>query len=285
MLYIIIPIFNRIEYTKGCLLSLYKQTYKNFKIVVINDGSTDGSGKVLERDFPSVHVINGDGNLWWTAATNLGVKFALKNGADYILTLNNDTIATPDFLEKMMYWAEKKPNSLLGAFAIDAETRDPDYGGEIIDWKKAKAYKVLETLHLDDRVGLKPVTHFPGRGLLIPSFVFKEIGYYDQFWLPHYAADYDFTHRALKSGFSIYCNYDAKLLVFPAASGDKDLRNNKNFGNYLKHLFSIKGGGNIKYFTIYTFKNCPVKNIPFFLIKGIITRIFGYWRKNENNKN
>jgi len=98
MLYIIIPIFNRIEYTKGCLLSLYKQTYKNFKIVVINDGSTDGSGKVLERDFPSVHVINGDGNLWWTAATNLGVKFALKNGADYILTLNNDTIATPDFL-------------------------------------------------------------------------------------------------------------------------------------------------------------------------------------------
>ena len=108
MIYIIIPVHNRKEYTKNCLLSLRKQTEKNFKTVIIDDGSTDGTAEMLAKEFPEVHVIKGDGNLWWAAATNLGVKYALKNDADFILTLNNDTIASENYLEKMVYWAEKK---------------------------------------------------------------------------------------------------------------------------------------------------------------------------------
>ena len=135
MIFIVIPVYNRINFTKKCLNSIKQQTYQNYRVVVIDDGSTDGTAALLAEEFPEVHVIQGDGNLWWTAATNLGVQYALEKQADYILTLNNDTIAPEDFLEKMMDWAVKTPNSLLGAFAWDVDTQQPVYGGEIINWK------------------------------------------------------------------------------------------------------------------------------------------------------
>lgn len=282
MIYIIIPVHNRKEFTKNCLLSLRAQTYKDFNTVIIDDGSTDGTGEMLEKEFPEVHVIKGDGNLWWTAATNLGVKYALENNTDYVLTLNNDTIATEDFLEKMIYWAERTPNALLGAFAIDADTKKPVYGGEIINWKWAKSKFLLDVLPKEQWYGLHEVTHFPGRGLLIPAEVFKKIDIYDEKHFPHYAADYDFTHRAIRSGYLVYCNYDAKLFIYPDVSGDQENRKKKSLKNYYNHLFSKKGGGNLFIFTKYALKNCPLKFLlPFFLI-GFTRRIFGYLIRTNN---
>ncbi|GAB4447259.1 MAG: hypothetical protein Fur0028_02110 [Bacteroidales bacterium] len=276
MIYIIIPVHNRKEFTKNCLLSLRKQTYKDFRTVIIDDGSTDGTAEMLANEFPEVHVIRGDGNLWWTAATNLGVKYALENNADYVLTLNNDTIATEDFLEKMIYWAERRPNSLLGAFAIDAETKKPVYGGEIINWKWGNSKSLLNILPKEQWYGLHEVTHFPGRGLLIPADVFRKIGLYDEKHFPHYAADYDFTHRAIRAGYKVYCNYDAKLYIYPDVSGDAENRKKKSLKNYYNHLFGMKGGGNLKVFTKYAFNNCPARCLLQYLFFGYIRRIFGY---------
>ncbi len=108
ILCIVIPVDNRKEFTHQCLLSLYNQTNKNFFVVVINDGSTDGTGKMIKDKFPDIILINGDGNLWWTKAINIGIKYALKYNAKYILTLNDDTVLKEDYIEKMIYWAEKK---------------------------------------------------------------------------------------------------------------------------------------------------------------------------------
>ena len=279
MNYIVIPVHNRKEFTRNCLLSLGQQTYKDFKVVVIDDGSTDGTAEMLTNEFPEVHVIKGDGNLWWTAATNLGVKYALENNADYILTLNNDTIATEDFLEKMVYWAERTPKSLLGAFALDANTKQPVYGGEIINWKWANSKFLLDILPKEQWYGLHEVTHFPGRGLLIPAEVFRNIGLYDEKHFPHYAADYDFTHKAIRAGYKVYCNYDAKLLIYPDASGNIENRKKKSLKNYYNHLFGIKGGGNIIYNWRYAVFNCPKEYVLFYLIKANLQIIFGYWIK------
>ena len=123
------------------------------------------------------------------------------------------------------------------------------------------------------------VTHFPGRGFLIPTEVFRKIGFYDDKHFPHYAADYDFTHRAIKAGFKVYCNYDAKLFIYPDASGDRQNRAKKKLTNYFKHLFGIKGGGNLKIFSFYTLRNAPCYYIPTYLIRGYLQRIFGYWIK------
>lgn len=275
-IYIIIPVHNRKEFTRDCLLSLRAQTYKNFKTVIIDDGSTDGTAEMLANDFPEVHVIKGDGNLWWAAATNLGVKYALENNADYVLTLNNDTVATEDFLEKMIYWAEKTPNALLGAFAIYKDNNEPSYGGEIGSWKKVGAINLLKVVPYNERFGLKEVSHFPGRGLFIPSEVFKVIGFYDEIKFPQNAADDDFTFRASYLGYKIFCNYDAKIFVYR----DKIKYSLKN---YLQYLFGKSGKGNVIYFTKYAMRHSPKKYLLWALIKGNGARIFGYpidWIKN-----
>lgn len=278
MIYIVTPVHNSKGFTRDCLLSLRDQTYKDFKIVVIDDSSTDGTDEMLTNEFPEVYVIKGDGNLWWTAATNLGVKYALDNGADYILTLNNDTIATEDFLEKMIYWAEKTPNTLLGAFALDAASKKPVYGGEIINWKWANFKSLLDILPKEQWHGLHEVTHFPGRGLLIPSDVFKKVGMYDEKHFPHYSADYDFTHRAIRNGYKVYCNYDARLFIYPDISGNVENRKRKNLKNYYNHLFGIKGGANLLVFINYAMRNCPKKYLIFFFPIGLLKRATGYLR-------
>jgi len=276
MLWIVIPVHNRKDYTYQCLSSLRKQTFKEFFILVIDDGSSDGTKEMIALEFSEVKVLIGDGNLWWTKATNIGITYALENGADYILTLNNDTIASENFLEKMVYWSNKQPNGLLGAFANDFDSRKPVYGGEIINWKNAKYNNLLNTIPTADLTGIREVTHYPGRGLLIRNNVFVKIGLFDEKNFPHYAADYDFTHRAKKAGFKIYCNYDAVIYIYPDISGSQELRKNKNFKNYYNHLFGIKGGGNLKIFTIYAIKNCPKKYLISFLFWGLVRRIFGY---------
>jgi GT2 family glycosyltransferase len=279
MLYIIIPVFNRKEHTRKCLESLYCQIFREFKIIIVDDGSTDGTKEMLKNNFPEVSVIFGDGNLWWTASVNRGIELALRNNAEYIMTLNNDTIAPFDFLEKMMMAVKQQPDTLIGAFAIENLTNKPVYGGGKINWITASITLLLDELPEKERYGLHEVDHFPGRGLMIPKSVFEKIGLFNERRLPHYFADYDFTYQAFKNGFRIYCNYDARLITFPDESGDRQNRHRKSLQKYYNHLFGIKGGGNLKNFTHFAWRNCPKKYLPTFLVIGYLKRIFGYLYK------
>ena len=276
MIYIIVPVHNRKEFTRNCIISLRNQTCKDFSIIIIDDGSTDGTKEMLESEFPEVVLLKADGNLWWTKAINIGIKYALGKNAEYILTLNNDTILFEDYIEKMIYWASAIKTALLGSLAFDFETKIPIYGGELINWKKASFVPLLDKLNPNDLTGLRRVSHYPGRGLLIPTKVFNKMGLFDEKHFPHYAADFDFTHRAERNGFEVYCNYDARLYMFPEESGDSRIRETKTIKNYFLHLFSIKGGGNLRTFIVYGIRNCPPKYIFSFLIIGISKRILGY---------
>ncbi|ELR68508.1 glycosyl transferase, family 2 [Fulvivirga imtechensis AK7] len=276
MISIVIPVHNRKKFTRNCLLSLERQTVHEHNIIVVDDGSTDGTGEMLEHEFPEVTVITGNGNLFWTAAVNLGIRHALVAGADYVMTLNNDTIAAVDFMEKMLYRSAEEPDALLGALDIDFGTLKPYYGGEVTHQVWNTSRYLLQELEEKDWKGLHEVSLFPGRGLLIPRVVFEAIGLFEEEKLPHYMADYDFTVLARRNGFKVYCNYDAHLFTYPEEGGDHKIRKKKSLRNYYNHLFSIKGGGNLRNFTIYTLRNSPAGLVPMHLIKGYVQRVFGY---------
>ncbi len=281
MICIVIPVHNRIKYTIKCLISLQNQIVSTDHIIVVDDGSTDGTKKTLNRQFPQVIVLQGNGSLYWTASINMGIKFALQIGADYILTLNNDTVASPDFIEKMVFSATKNPRALLGALDIDMITKKPYYGGEIFNWRSSTSKYLLNSLKREEQRGLHEVSLFPARGLFIPRLVFESIGLFEQKQLPHYLADYDFTQLARKKGFKIYCNYEARLYTYPEEGGDHKIRKNKTIKNYLSHLFSIKGGGNLRNFTVYAWRNCPPQDILLALLMGYFRRIGGFWLKKS----
>jgi GT2 family glycosyltransferase len=275
---IVIPVHNKRQLTLKCLESLERQTIKGARIIVVDDGSTDGTAKAIRTKFPCVTILRGNGNLWWSASMNLGVKCALELDTAYIISLNNDLEVAEDYIEKMIYWAQQKPSAILGSYAFDIKTGLPVYGGERIIWQKMKYVSLLDVLPPENRTGIHEVTHFPGRGLWIPAEVFKSIGLFDAKWLPHYSADYDFTFRARENGFELYCNFDAKLYSHVECSGNYENRASYSLRNYFRNLFSIKGGGNIKNITVICFRHCPKKFLVQFWLYSLSARFGGYLR-------
>lgn len=279
MVYIVIPVHNRKKFTRNCLLALSKQTYKDFKVIIVDDGSTDGTDEMIKSEFPDTIILYGDGNLFWTKATNVGIRYALDHGATYVMCLNDDTIPFENYMEKMMYWAEQKPHAVLHAMDYDFNTKKPYYGGERHNWKTNKTVHLLDVLPEEQHHGIHEVTHGPGRGLLIPVEVFEKAGMFEENKLPHYGADYDFTFQAAKHGFKIYCNFDAILYSYPDESGDHEHKKVKTLKNFYNHLFGIRGGGNLKVWTWYTLRNCPPLYWPYVLMDGYLRRMLGYWIK------
>ena len=279
MVYLVIPCYNRKAFTRNCLKALSEQTYKDFKVIVVDDGSTDGTSDMIKEEFPETIILYGDGNLFWTKATNMGIRYALEHGATYVMCLNDDTVPFENYMEKMMHWAKVKPQGVIHAMDYDFDTKKPYYGGERHNWKTNKTVHLLDILPEEMQHGLHEVTHGPGRGLLIPRIVFEKAGLFEEKKLPHYGADYDFTFQAAKHGFQNYCNFDAILYSYPDESGDHQMKKKKSLKNFYKHLFDIRGGGNLKVWTWYTLRNCPPLYWPYVLFDGYMRRMLGYWIK------
>ncbi|MEJ7665176.1 MAG: glycosyltransferase family 2 protein [Hymenobacter sp.] len=277
MLYLIIPVFNRWRYTQACLDSLRAQTNQDFRVIVVDDGSTDETAAELARDYPEVEVVTGSGSLFWTAGVNRGIERALALGADRVLTLNNDVLTAPDFVAQMLAAAAKNPRAVLGALEFDANTGQAIYGGERLNFKTNTRADLLDELSADQRTGLHPVTYLPGRGLLIPKAVMDKIGLFDEKRLPHYLADFDYTSVARRAGFPVYCNYEARLSTYPEESGQTLTRKHRSVKGYFQHLFGIRGGGNMVNFTHFALKNCPWPYLPYFLLNGYARRVVGYF--------
>jgi GT2 family glycosyltransferase len=277
MLYIIIPVFNRKHFTRECLISLRQQTSQEFRTIVVDDGSTDGTDRMLAEEFPEVEVVTGDGNLFWTAGVNLGIRRALQLGATRVMTLNNDVVTAPTFIAQMLTAANRNPEAVLGALELDAATGQPIYGGERLDFRTNTRHDLLLELPADQRHDLQPVTYLPGRGLLIPKAVIDKVGLFDEKRLPHYLADFDYTSVARRAGFPVFINYKAQLSTYPEESGQTLTRKHRSFKSYYQHLFGIRGGGNLVNFTHFALKNCPPLYLPYFLLNGYARRLVGYF--------
>jgi GT2 family glycosyltransferase len=276
MICIIMPVHNRVNFTIGCIKSLEKQTVTGFRIVVIDDGSIDGTSDVILKLFPEVVLLKGDGNLWWSKATNMGIKYALKNNFKYIICLNNDTEVMSDYVEKMIYWAGQNPTALFSSMTYDITTGEPFYIGAKMDWKRAKEDNLIDIISKEHFHGLIESTHLPGRGLWIPSIIFNQVGLFDDKNFPQRAADYDFTMRANRIGYPLYCNCDAKLYSYVRENTGSIYTQKPSLNNYYKHLTAINGGGNVIVKWRYIMKNCPLKYRFRYIVNIFIDALIGY---------
>jgi len=104
--FIIILNWNTADFTIACLNSLAHLTYPSYEIVLVDNGSTDGSDEVVRAAFPDVTFIRTVENKGYSGANNLGINYALEHQAEYLWLLNNDTIIDPHALTHMVDFAE-----------------------------------------------------------------------------------------------------------------------------------------------------------------------------------
>lgn len=105
---ILIVTWNSTRYISDCLDSIMEQTFKDFSVLVVDNGSSDKTVEIIRSNYPTVSVLENFKNLGFAKGSNQGVLLAK---SEYLLTLNSDAIIEPDFLENILTFADQHPKS------------------------------------------------------------------------------------------------------------------------------------------------------------------------------
>ena len=246
-IYICIPVHNRIEYTLKCLQSIEGQEYKNCKVVVCDDGSTDNTKEIIKTRYPFITILEGNGHLWWAGAINVCVNYVLKNAKndDYIFTLNNDTELLPNTITNLVKRSKRYPGSIIGAvnlFFSSPQKIEPSAFCKCGRGIFQNFYNRLDEwgAELENRNEIVKADSLSGKGVLFPIKVFQTCGLYNSQLLPHYHADTEFIIRAKRNMFRVYLDYNSRLLSHQELSGIGTRTSKPRFKSFLSSFSNIK---------------------------------------------
>ena len=261
-LFVVITDFNGYEQTRRCLAALGASHYRAFKAVVVDHGTTSETREGLERDFPEVQRLEAPPELWWTGATNRGIRHSLAEGAASIMLLNNDSYVTPDMIGTLIRLAGTRPDAILAPV-------QRDWISGKVTWARAHSLFLLGFPTLGSPAALPEAWRSRdlveanlicgGRGALIPAAVFEKNGLFDEEKLPHYWADHDFYLRARSKGISLCTAPAAVVEVDSSRSSMANDPGRLDFMEFLDSLHSIRSHRNVSHVTELFRRHYPWK--------------------------
>jgi len=281
--YVLTAVYNDLERTKSFLKSIKNQDYENIVIYIVDDGSTDGTGKYLKKYHPEIKVLKGNGSLWWTGSLYWGVEEILKTAkmSEFILTINNDCVVKSDFVSNLVKIASKYPRSVVGSVALDLEGNLIDAGVKV-NWKFCSFLSLLDEAKKNIRSGIDVITNadvLSTRGTLFPISVFREVGNFDKKNFPHYLSDYEFTYRCKLKGFRLLVSTNARLVNDAKRTGiDGKIPESFGLFGFWKLLFSRKSKVNILDHYKFVKLHCPLRYKPvnyFIIFIKVLYYLFG----------
>jgi N-acetylglucosaminyl-diphospho-decaprenol L-rhamnosyltransferase len=258
-IYAVVPVHNRKALLERFLTCMRQQSSRNFTIVVVDDGSTDGTSTLVQEKFPEVHLLAGDGNLWWTGATNLGIRHALTQAQedDAILIINDDIEVDSDYLESLLRAWLAVPNALVGSVVVDVKNPEVIYeGGHMVNWWTAKirtlnVNKLLSDFGKDHCIDVSFLT---GRGTLIPVRVFRDIGLFDQ---QHFqqCGDSELPVRAKNRGYRLMVSYAAIAKLHIDQSAGINTAVKYSLKDFREYFFGVKSNLRLKYRFFFSYNS------------------------------
>ncbi|WP_039657096.1 glycosyltransferase family 2 protein [Clostridium tyrobutyricum] len=214
LVYIILVNYNGHKDTIECINSFKKINYKNYKIIIIDNESSDDSLNVLKKKTNGCIIIESKKNLGFAGGNNLGIKYALDHSADYIMLLNNDTLVKTDFLANMLNsFSKDKKVGLVGCkIMYYPEKNIIWYGGGYIDWFKFigahYGMKQIDNGQCDDE---KEIDFMTGCCMLIKAKIFEKVGFLPEDYFMYFE-DVDFCVKIKNFGYKIW--YNPKAVIY-----------------------------------------------------------------------
>lgn len=259
---VVIPNFNGIAFLDSVLASLEGQTLSNFEVILVDNGSTDGSCSFVTANYPWVHLIELSENFGFCGAVNAGIRAAK---APYVLLLNNDTEVKEDFVEEMLAAIRHHKNAFsCGARMVQYHDRDrlDDVGNYYcaLGWSFARGRgKDIHAYETEDKI----FSACAGAAIYRKKII-EKIGYFDE---EHFAylEDTDIGYRARIYGYENW--YAPKAIVYHVGSGTSGSRYNQ---------FKTRYSSRNNIYLIY--KNMPllqiILNLPFLAVGFLIKFLF-----------
>jgi len=213
--HVLIPAHNRRSVTLECLNALNAAgDLGRYHVVVIDDGSTDGTAEAIRLSYPQIHVLTGDGNLWWTGAIVLGMRHAVEAGAEQLIWLNDDCLVRPRTLELLVEHTREHPRTIIGAQGVEANvSTEVAFGGKRRSWRGFRFVRAAA-----DEVAACDV--LSGNLVCMPREVVDAIGYPDLKATPHYGGDALYMVRARNAGYRLFVDGRTEVV---GVSGERPL--------------------------------------------------------------
>ena len=273
---IVIVNFKGYQDTEECLQSLSKLDYANFDVILVDNCSDKHKAKALNQKFPQTKLIIQERNLGFTGANNLGIKEALKNGANYVFLLNNDTLIEKDCLKKLINEMEKNEKlGIIGPLVVDYFDKNTvQNAGSKICWLKERVFgfplsfaEVAPSQKKSSK--LKETEIVYACALMARAETLKEIGLMDEKMFLLHEED-DLCWRARKEGWQCFVHNNAKVYhkgqsTFNKEAGSKanePVQNkitvyywHRNWLYFLKKHYGWREF--IKWFLVYYFNKVP----------------------------
>jgi GT2 family glycosyltransferase len=203
---VIVLNWNGLTDTLECLESLARMDYPACEVVVVDNGSTDGSVSVIRERFPMVTMLENSENLGYAGGNNVGLRHALAHRAEYALLLNNDTAVAPDFLSLLVEAAEADPAIGIAGptiYYFDQPNVIWSAGGAI-DWRRGWNWMVGLDEEDTGQFGAapRPVDFVTGCALLISRQALETAGPLDERFFMYYE-EVEWCVRVARAGFGV----------------------------------------------------------------------------------
>lgn len=236
--YVMLPVHNRRNITLDFAECLKRQTYKNYCLLLIDDGSRDGTAAAVKEIINDAIVIRGEGNWWWAGSLQEGYNWLKQNRVardDVVLVMNDDTSFEADFISIGLRVLNDNPESLLTATGFNLKTGNPqDSGGYTLSWESLGFVETYENAEINCT---------STRGMMSRVSDFLDVkGFYPRL-LPHYLSDLEFTMRAQKKGKKLIIHPDFRIRIDFETTGHREL-GEESFTEYVKKVFSKRAAMN-----------------------------------------
>jgi GT2 family glycosyltransferase len=212
---IVIVNYNGFEYTRECLDSIEKLTYPDYVILLVDNGSADGSGEALRTRYQDrIVYVPLAKNLGVTGGNNAGIRYALTHACDYVLFLNNDTLVEADLLDKLVQASQANDDAMVVPKIIcyyDQKRLD-HWIGSAFNWRTGRPdgfrlYPYDEpALNVSGDIAVASTCC-----LLAPIAVVRSVGGMDENYFMYYD-DADFTLRVARAGYRL--RYEAGAIIY-----------------------------------------------------------------------
>jgi GT2 family glycosyltransferase len=258
-IHILLPVHNRREITRRFVECLKAQTHGNYHLILIDDGSTDGTAEMARDSIENLTVLRGSGDWWWAGSLQQGYLWLRAHSETWpnmLLIINDDTEFDANFLARGVDLLVGKERTLLLAHCYDRQNGEFIGSGVEVDWRD---------MSFREATAPERINCLSTRGLFLRVGDFLETGGFHPRLLPHYLSDYEFTIRAGRKGYQLCTDPSLVLRLDSDATGDHSY-DTGSLSGFLK-TFSHKSAANPIALAIFIALACPWPWKPFHLAK------------------